>query len=567
MRSREVEGSIIFRKERLDNEAFRKRINETKTFIKSSMKVNGVVVLALPRTVELMCSMFALLELEIPFLIVDISLPLERLAYMISSANAVCTLTFSDLKYSFKTNCILFMDTHEALYLDECEVPMEHQFKEKVAYILYTSGTTGKPKAVVINRRGLFNFVDALPMRIPLTHETILCSFSIQSFDAFILESVAALYNGATVILSGEEQRSNPKSVKQLLEESKPNTLQMTPTLLRLIENIDAELTCLNSVQYLLVGGEKFPDTLLKKLQEVTDARIFNLYGPTETTVYSTIADVTVEKSVHIGEPIANTEIYLLSDDLEVIEQGEIGEICIAGEGLAQGYLNNIEQTQRAFVKLNSEPCSRVYRTGDLGKVNEEGKLVCLGRLDEQIKLFGRRIELDDIDANLREIGIIEDCVTCFAEEAQMLVTFYLSSTNIEEALIISKLKEKIPTYMLPNKFIQVTEFVYTASGKMNRKLMLETFLKDSEVLEEDKESVTDTNDIATCVLGIFEEQLGRKLTLDASLEELVISSFLFIIITVEIEEKLNIEFENERLVKEGYATINDVASYVKSRL
>lgn len=559
-----VHGSVIFMGTEIDNRLLCVKICAMKKFLQANIHDKGIVVLALPRTPELLCAILALLELEIPFLIIDISIPSERIDYMIENVAAKYTLTHSSVSYRFQTKMVLYADTQEVQISEKHCVYEVRDFAEKIAYILYTSGSTGKPKAVAVTQKGLYNFVESVPEIISLDAHNVICSFTNATFDIFMLESVLALYTGMKVVLASDEQKANPKGIKKLLMQSKANTLQITPSMLRLIESIDKDLSCLMGLEVLMIGGEKFPEDLLKKLQQVTNAKIFNMYGPTETTIWSTIADLTHAEGVTIGKPIANTEIYLLSEDSELVEQGKTGEICIAGDGLAEGYINNAEQTKKAFQYLKSKPNIRIYRTGDLGKINAAGELICMGRIDEQIKLFGRRIELDEIDVNIRELYLVDDCATCLDSNNQILITFYINQDYIEDSVFIKNLREKIPAYMIPNQFVLVPKFLYTSSGKLDRREMLKQYMKSRTI---SKENISQEDAVTTQILQIIEEQIGRKVSVDMLIEDLVITSFMFITIAVVIEDTLQVSFEDEQLIKNNYVSIRDLVDYVKEKI
>ena len=210
-----------------------------------------------------------------------------------------------------------------------------------------------------------------------------------------------ALNKGLTVVLADEEEQRNPKLMAKFIQDNAVDIIQMTPSRMQLLLNYDKELICLKSVKEIMIGGEAFPFGLLQTLQEKTTARIYNMYGPTETTIWSTISNLTYKDHIDIGRPIKNTEIYIMDDSLTLLPSGQIGEICIGGKGLAKGYVGRDDLTAEKFIYLPQKPNVRVYRTGDMGRHLPDGDLEYLGRTDNQVKIRGHRVELEEIESHL----------------------------------------------------------------------------------------------------------------------------------------------------------------------
>ena len=186
------------------------------------------------------------------------------------------------------------------------------------------------------------------------------------------------------------------------------------------------------------------------------------MYGPTETTIWSSIADLTNTHEIHIGLPIHNTNFYLLDNNLNPVSKGQQGEICIGGLGLADGYLDNIKQTEKSFVYLPFKPFERVYITGDLGFYDENDKLIFIGRKDSQIKINGNRVELEEVEECLNSLKNIDISVVCFDFEHNELIAFYMAQYEIDEHETINELKQLIPDYMIPHKYVLIEKIYYT---------------------------------------------------------------------------------------------------------
>ena len=329
-----------------------------------------------------------------------------------------------------------------------------------------------------------------------------------------------------------------------------------------MIQLIDKKLKCLDRVKYLLVGGEAFPKELLPILHKKV-CRIYNMYGPTETTIWSTVGELTESKTVNVGVPILNTSIYIVDNKNCLCECEEEGEIYISGAGLSAGYSNNEEATKKAFVYLNVNGTKkRVYRTGDLGMIDINGVLHCYGRLDNQIKLNGNRIELDDIDQNILDTKMVHSTSTCFDKDNNRLMTFYINDSEVDNSKFIEKLREKIPETMIPKKYIRVKEYIYTVSGKIDAHAMIEN--ANFEISLEKKQA-SDVNK------NIFYEIIHRYVSVpfddDSNLEDLIADSIVFVQLLVDVEEAFSFEFDAEALVENNYVHVIDLYNHIKNRI
>lgn len=565
----EVKGSIIQGNRVYTSDDVRVNINKIKRILMQtkSMREKALIALALPRSMELIAAIFAALESHITFLPIDMKLPKDRIDYMLDYAEIKYILSFSENQYDFGNRSVINIDEFE-MDDSKCDF-MEDEFNE-VAYLLYTSGSSGRPKAVEVTRRGFNNFLEAIPDVIEFHKENVIACFTNFTFDIFFLESVLALYQGLTIVLADEEEQHNPRKMAALLINHQVDMIQLTPSRFKMLRMVDPQLSCLSKVRTIMLGGEALPFELLKEIREKTNARIYNMYGPTETTIWSSVGEVTNKNKVDIGKPIKDTRIYLLNDKLEPVNDGEAGEICIGGLGLAKGYLDNKELTEKSFCKLPFEPHERIYRTGDMGKY-EDGELLCLGRKDEQIKLRGYRIELDDIDSNMMKIDKIKESVTCFDAETERLITFYISNEETDENELRSKLETLLPQYMIPNRFSRVESFCYTASGKIDRKGLLKRWELEKEETQESKTGEESGNDlIAETVIqiakGVMEDQ-NLVVLKESRLEEIGMDSINYINMIVYIESHFHLEIEEEKLAVKRFEEIGEIVEYLKQHI
>ncbi len=516
----------------------------------------GRTVLLMKRNQELIFTILHLMNQKRTFIPVDPTLPIERIQYIINDTKAD------------------FIYNNTDVFLDPLSYNNGHGNKtpsENIAYILYTSGSTGYPKGVKITRDALFNFMDGVSEVIDFSAGKRIACFTTVSFDIFLLESIAAVWKGLTVVLANEKEQYNPKLMAQLIQDQAVDMIQMTPSRMQLLLNYDKTLSCLKHVKEIMIGGEPFPLTMLRDLQKKTTAKIYNMYGPTETTIWSTICDLTHEDQISVGYPIKNTKIYIVNNQLSILPDGQAGEICIAGKGVASGYVGRKDLTAEKFVYLPEKPNIRVYRTGDVGRILPNGSLEYLGRTDNQVKLRGHRIELEEIESNLNQFeGVKQSIVTTLktSETDLMLEAFYVSDYYIQPKVLMDFLSRKLPSYMIPITFKQVKKFFYTENGKIDRKRVPEC----EEIEKEDftLENVRDLNpmqrQIFEAILAILDPRI-HNVTLDSNFVRIGVDSLTFIEIITELENKYKFSFEDDMLFIDAYPTIRSMVEYVEHRL
>lgn len=556
----DLNGCLIFNNEMFYSDGLKKKVKaiEDKFSSNSIFDQNNLVAIAVPRSVYLIASVIACLDCGIVYLPIDIEgQPKNRINYALNSANIQTVVTLSSVNYDFGDRNII--------YLDKCNIESDNiklSFDSELAYILYTSGTTGNPKAVEVTRRGLINFIVSIPRIIKFAENDIIASFTNFTFDIFFLEAVLPLYCGMTVVLATKEQMENPRKSVKLLLDKKVTMLQSTPSRLRLLKLIDSELNCLKNLKTIMIGGEPFPVELLCSLQKIKDCNIYNMYGPTETTIWSSIADLTNTHEIHIGLPIHNTNFYLLDNNLNPVSKGQQGEICIGGLGLADGYLDNIKQTEKSFVYLPFKPFERVYITGDLGFYDENDKLIFIGRKDSQIKINGNRVELEEVEECLNSLKNIDISVVCFDFEHNELIAFYMAQYEIDEHETINELKQLIPDYMIPHKYVLIEKIYYTDSGKVNRKEMLNIYYKkiaNSDFDYNKSEIGKKITDIAVNILN------SKVIDMSEPLDLIGFDSIKYITFIVELENEFDIEFGEDKLTMASFKDMNELMNYLSN--
>ncbi|WP_125152626.1 non-ribosomal peptide synthetase [Clostridium rectalis] len=436
------------------------------------------------------------------YLAIDPQNPIDRTKYILKDSGCKVVLVSNEKEFlvdNIKTlNITQMIDNHSQVLLKKRKVKYFD-----TAYLIYTSGTTGKPKGAIIRHESVIRLVvDA--NYADFKNLKLLQSGSL-AFDASTFEIWGTLLNGGQLYLPEEEQLSNPNDLKQCIKLYKINTMWLTAALFNQMVSIDN--TIFNGLKQLLIGGEKLSDyhiNLFFKNNKTTT--LINGYGPTECTTFALTHRINGSKDVPIpiGRPINQTKAYILRDD-ELCGIGMLGELCLSGPGLSSGYLNLPELTKKRFV--NNPICANeiIYRTGDIVKWRCDGTVDIIGRNDEQIKMRGFRIELDEITNSILAIEGIEEAATVVQEiNGEKYICSYMSSNlNLDTEDIRTILKTKLPGYMIPTHIIKLKKLPLTLNGKLDRKSLPSLEIKGNNhiILQAETKMEKDLLDIVREVL------------------------------------------------------------------
>jgi len=377
------------------------------------------------------------------------------------------------------------------LYKEMTETPSDENLLTEVRknaidtdpiYIVFTSGSTGIPKGVAACHRSVIDYIERLSEVLELNENTIFGNQAPLYFDACLKEIFPTIKFGATTYLIPKHLFLFPVKLVEFLNQYRINTICWVVSALTMISGLGVlEKVKPEYLKTIAFGSEVFPIKQYNLWKQALPAASFtNLYGPTEATGMSCYYKVerafSQEEVIPIGRPFANTRILLLDEKNHLAKQGEIGEICITGTALTLGYYNNFEQTEQVFVQnpLNHSYPERIYRTGDLGRYNEQGELMFISRKDYQIKHMGHRIELGEIEANVNLLeGILSSCCI-YSEKKDKIVLYYVG--DFDKGKMASALKERLPRYMIPNHIEQLEAMPLTPNGKLNRVYLKELY-------------------------------------------------------------------------------------------
>jgi amino acid adenylation domain-containing protein len=420
------------------------------------------------------------------------SYPSERLAFLLKESNASVLLTEGLLAKAFNDDpmfnvshgdypCkLVCVDTEwEEIEKESRNNLASETTPDSLAYVMYTSGSTGMPKGVGVPHRGVLRLLFGDDY-VDLDSGQTFLQLAPISFDASIFELWGALlHGGRCVICPGVVPGA--LELTRLLREYGVNTLWLTASFFNHV--IDECPEALAGVRQLLIGGEALSVKHVRRaLSQLTKTKIINGYGPTENTTFTCCYPISrtfseSAQSVPIGRPVANTEVYLLDAHLTPVPIGVTGELYIGGDGLARGYLNRPELTAEKFIPnpFSEEPGERLYKTGDLARYLPGGNIEFLGRVDYQVKIRGFRIEVEEIEEVLKEHNAVRQTVVAARADVagdKRLVAYVVGRDPVQVAELRSFLKTKLPDYMLPSAFIFLDSLPLTATGKIDRRAL-----------------------------------------------------------------------------------------------
>ncbi|WP_088187758.1 amino acid adenylation domain-containing protein [Desulfosporosinus sp. FKA] len=348
--------------------------------------------------------------------------------------------------------------------------------------IINTSGSTGTPKGVVINHRSVIDFIDQAVDSLQLDGTEIIGSLSPFYFDIYTLELYLSLAKGATIVIIPDQLAVFPVKLVEFLVKQSVSFIFWVPTIMVTIANFDLLANCdLSCIKKALFAGEVFSTKHFNYWRRnIPNAMFVNLYGPIEITVdclyYIVERDFNDEEPLPIGYVFKNTDILILNENNERAKVNEQGEICVRGGSLAMGYWNDAEKTARAFVQnpLNKYYPEIIYRTGDLGLINEHGEIMFRGRKDYQIKHLGYRIELPEIEHIILGIETIKNACVLYNKEKKEITLFYESNQEVPPALIREEVAKLLPKYMLPTVYYHLESMPRNPNGKIDRQRLTE---------------------------------------------------------------------------------------------
>jgi amino acid adenylation domain-containing protein len=434
----------------------------------------SIVALCLDRSLESVVCALAILKAGGAYMPLDPNYPAERLAFMLNEAQPRVLITGQRLAETLagSWHVLNIDDQRSQSGSQSTEAPLVEVTTDQLAYVIYTSGSTGQPKGVQVTHANLLNLVCWHQEEFEVTHGDKASHLASVGFDAAVWEVWPYLTAGASLHLPDDDTRISPELLRDWLV-SEEISHSFLPT--ALAERVmTLEWPNQTALRFLLTGA----DTLHHYPDEELPFELVNNYGPTECTVVATSGRVLAGARMNglpaIGRPIGNTQVYVLDENLQAVSAGTGGELYIGGAGVARGYLNSPELTAERFIRdpFSPEPGARLYKTGDLACWRPDGQLAYLGRIDEQIKILGYRIEPNEIVAVLDGHPSIESSVVLArgkACEEKRLAAYVVLSSEVAAADLRSFLQTELPDFMVPSVFVRLDTLPLTPNGKVDR--------------------------------------------------------------------------------------------------
>lgn len=540
-----------------------------------------MVALLFEHGLGMIISLLGGLKADKTYVPLDVSFPEKRLMYMLEDSSSYLILTNSEnLAIAEKINRndyrieIINID-HIDITISSTNVKREPN-GDRLAYLLYTSGSTGQPKGVMQNNRNVLFFVENLIKYCSISccdRMTLLSTFS---HDAAVVDIFGALFSGAALYPFDVRKKSSFSELFIWLKREKISVWHSVPTLYRYFLNTLKKGDRLAAIRYVLLGGEQVINRDIQFFKEFfPNSTLVNIYGQTESSINSlwSVNQYASSEKIVIGEPLDNTEILITDDEGQIIDDIGVGEIWIASEFLALGYWGDVDKTKLVF--RYDPSMGRLYRTGDTGRLMSDGRIEFIGRKDCQVKIRGCRVELGEIESTLMQYDGIEEAVVMVKENVRKVNTYRSDDTNIENSLCayvvaeenldLSKLKkylfQELPLYMVPYHFIRLEKMPVTATNKIDRQALLSLM---SEEIYGDVTTGTEEvqTEVEKKISSIWQEVLKiDRIGKNDNFFDIGGNSFHF----VELNSKLKREFKRDVPIVEmfTYPTIYSLARYL----
>ncbi|MGI5898693.1 MAG: amino acid adenylation domain-containing protein [Christensenellales bacterium] len=468
----------------------------------------GDVVAFMPRRDgDMIPTMIGILKAGAAYLPVEPSFPADRIIYMLEMAKARLLLFSSKTAPPKGIPCPSQVIDFSALE-EQPSVPPANRSPEDPFNVLFTSGSTGQPKGVMMIHKSISNLLANVEPLLAGEDSRMLCASSCV-FDVFTTEALLCLATGRCAVIADEEEMLLPWKLAARIEKDGADILQLTPSRMQMCLASDEFRHALRNVKSIILLGEPWTLSMRDSIKRLTNARIFNIYGPTETSVHNCQGDVTDCSCIHIGLPIGNCRYYLLDKKQRLLPPTALGEIYIAGDCLAKGYAGRDDLTEKVYLPDPFFPGERMYKTGDIGRLRADGTWQCLGRTDTQLKLNGHRIEPSEIAAQIVLSALAKEAAVIPVMQdgvPQSLRAYLVPDDGYSEEGLRGYLAGKLPDYMLPSSFVALDEMPRNASGKTDLKALAQ--MDPQQKILTDKISASPEE---KALLKLWTQALGRK--------------------------------------------------------
>ena len=533
--------ALVFEQQQLTYQELNNRSNQLANYlIELGVQPDELIGIAIDRSIDTIVSILGILKAGGAYLPLDLAYPPERLSFMLENANVSILLTKKALVEKLPTHQaqVVCLDTDWGIVTNPTN-PHCLVRSTNLAYVMYTSGSTGQPKGVCIPHQGVVRLVTATNY-LDFSPQQVFLQLAPISFDAATFEIWGSLLNGAKLVLFPGDKPSLAE-LGQIIQKQQITTLWLTAGLFHLM--VDERLADLQPLRQLIAGGDVLSVPHVQKvLSNLPNCQLINGYGPTENTTftcyYPIVKTDTLLTSIPIGRPISNTQVYILDLYLQPVPIGIPGQLYIGGDGLARGYLDRPQLTAEKFIS-NPFATGKLYQTGDLARYLPDGNIEFLGRLDNQVKIRGFRIELGEIQAQLAQHPSVREVTVIDREDRpgeKSLVAYLVCPQAPPTARELRTfLQSRLPDYLIPSAFVTIDALPLTPNGKIDRRALPAPELARSE---SPAARVAPRNELELQLTEIWERVLGvRSIGIRDNFFELGGHSLIAVRLFAEIEQ------------------------------
>ncbi len=562
--------SVVYNGDWVTYKQLDERSNAIAQLIQERHKSSKIAAIYVNPSIEMIIGILGILKSGLALLPLDPNQRSARQEDILRESKSGILVTLSNLvdHVSFSGEKVLLGSKEEMDQANWGKVNNKIQHSD-LAYIIYTSGSSGKPKGVKIKHSNLVNYVLWLKDKIGLTSNDKSVLTSSYAFDLGYSSIFPILISGGELHIIPQSLNHSPDKLLDYVGVNKITYLKLTPSLFTILASSPNFLkNTLNEIRYILLGGERIKVEDIEKAHQIYDhIKFINHYGPTETTIGAVaqeIVDLQHFKSrPTIGKPIHNTQVFILDKNLKLLPFGVIGELCIGGHGVGVGYLDREELTEDKFVANPFISGERMYKTGDLARWHADGTIEFLGRIDNQIKIRGFRVELGEIEAQLSAHNQVKDSIVMAKEkeESNYLVAYYVSENEINSADLKSYLSDRLPDYMVPSYYVRLERMPLTSNGKLDRKSLPDHAISANHY-------VAPSNEVEGKLVEIWSKALNlekKEISVNESFFDLGGHSLIAPILISNISKELNIPIHLRILFQ--YQTISALSSYISENL
>lgn len=473
----------------LNYEQLNERANQVAHLLRNQGVQPGQIVgIMVERSFAMIIGIFGILKAGAAYLPLLPDEPPERLRYVLDDAGVKILLVHAATVSKAPAGLTLIDLERPQTYTGPVSNPVIVNEPTDLAYVIYTSGSTGKPKGVMIEHRSVVNRLHWMQDLYPIDNRDVLLQKTSFCFDVSVWELFWWAIEGASLCLLMPRGEKIPQALVETVKKHKVTVLHFVPSMLNVfLDYLDGKpekvATALASLSQIFASGEALSPAHVRLFYQIIGrpigCRLTNLYGPTEATVDVTFFDCPSNgdfNRIPIGRPIQNIRAYIIKNGRQA-HIGEAGELCLAGVGLARGYLNNAQLTNERFLEHPAVPGERIYRTGDIARWLPDGNIEYLGREDQQVKIRGLRIELGEIENTIRTVPGIADCVVIakkYSESIDLIVSYLVCKEDIDVDVLKQQLRRYLPEYMVPSHFEKIDEIPLNSNGKADRKALPE---------------------------------------------------------------------------------------------